>query len=213
MRNGRGCQQGLGKHRAPRLTQLRGLLSPSSVLSGRLFVWIMTQPLARHSKHLLADWLINSRSTSTPTIHCVVCSQIETTRGPSCQACSRSPWRWPTKGSLDGFLFVMIAAAIKADLEAHLKMLKNKIWVKSVSENWQRKVSIWSSAPLFFKSATTSPYFFKILSGLRLLYTSGLPIKQATALGPRTPRAQRASGILCLLVCANSTDMQISMHL
>lgn len=97
MRSGRGCQQGFGRHRAPRLMQLGGLLPPSSVLSSRPFVWIMTQPLARHYKHVLADRLINSRSISTATMHCVVCSQIETTRGPSCQDCSRSLWLWPTE--------------------------------------------------------------------------------------------------------------------
>lgn len=66
---------------------------PRSVLSGWPFVWIMTQPLARHSKHLLADWLINSCSTSTPTIHCVVCSQTESTRSQSCQVCTKSLWQ------------------------------------------------------------------------------------------------------------------------
>lgn len=116
MRSGRCCRQGLGKHRAIQLTQLGGLFPPSSVLSGQPFVWIMTQPLARHSKHLLADLLINSRSTLTPTIHCLVYSQIEWTGVPTCQAHSRPLWWWPK---------MWFAAAIKAVLHTHLLMLKN----------------------------------------------------------------------------------------
>lgn len=90
----------VGERRAPWLMQLQFLPS-SSVLPGQPFVWIMTRPPARHSKHLLTDWLINSHETSPPTIHCVVCSQIETTRGPFCQACSRSLKQWPTDACAD----------------------------------------------------------------------------------------------------------------
>jgi len=92
-----GTWRGEANHRATWLTQLGEGTPPSSIWFGRPFGWIMTQPPARHGKHLLVDWLINSRSTSLPTIHCAVCRQTETTTCLLCQAYSRSLWWRPTK--------------------------------------------------------------------------------------------------------------------
>lgn len=62
-------------NRAPGVTKLRGCFHRTLCCLAWSFVWIMAWPFARHSsKHLRADWLINSR-TSAPIIHCVACSQ------------------------------------------------------------------------------------------------------------------------------------------
>lgn len=74
----------------------RRTVSPlGSVYSTWPLMWVTTQRLGRHSKHLLADWLINSSCLLTPSLYCVVSGQMETIRNLHQQA--RSTFLWPKK--------------------------------------------------------------------------------------------------------------------
>lgn len=72
MWSGRGCQQGLGKHRAPRLTQLGGLLPLSSV-----FVWtaicVNYEPAPSKTQQTSASWLAHKFTQRLNAHHPLCC--------------------------------------------------------------------------------------------------------------------------------------------
>lgn len=74
---------------ANRLTKLRGCVHQLCVVCV-VILWIMGQPFARHSKHLWADWLINSWASPhhPPSIVRSVVKQE--------QAAWFALWKWPT---------------------------------------------------------------------------------------------------------------------